>query len=173
MIVSNPILGTGLHAIGGASAASCYLPNTQTRKWSWGTFWLAQALFAWIIMPIMEWFYNGLGGIRQEETSAGYKNIVIYPEVVGDLTFAKTSYQCPYGEIKTNWEKKEGLFTLAVEIPVNTQATVYLPFSGEVAVSNANGRDKVKFNYIGMKDGRMAYHISSGKYVFNVKLTGK
>lgn len=53
MIVSNPILGTGLHAIGGASAASCYLPNTQTRKWSWGTFWLAQALFAWVIMPII------------------------------------------------------------------------------------------------------------------------
>ena len=53
MIPSNPILGTGLHAIGGISAATCYLPNTQTRKWSWGTFWLVQALFAWIIMPII------------------------------------------------------------------------------------------------------------------------
>jgi len=53
MIPSNPILGTGLHAIGGASAASCYLPSTQTRKWSWGTFWIAQSLFAWIIMPII------------------------------------------------------------------------------------------------------------------------
>lgn len=53
MIPSNPIIGTGLHAIGGASAACCYLPSTQTRKWSWGTFWLVQALFAWIIMPIL------------------------------------------------------------------------------------------------------------------------
>ncbi len=53
MITSNPILGTGLHAIGGISAASCYLPNTQTRKWSWGTFWLAQALIAWVIMPLV------------------------------------------------------------------------------------------------------------------------
>ena len=53
MIPSNPIIGTGLHAIGGISAASCYLPNTQTKKWSWGTFWLAQALFAWIIMPLV------------------------------------------------------------------------------------------------------------------------
>ncbi len=48
----NPIIGTGLHAIGGISAASCYLPNTQTRGWSWGTFWLVQALFAWLIMPV-------------------------------------------------------------------------------------------------------------------------
>lgn len=53
MIPSNPIFGTGLHAIGGISASTCYLPNTQTRKWSWGTFWLVQALFAWIIMPAL------------------------------------------------------------------------------------------------------------------------
>ena len=53
MILSNPLLGTGLHAIGGVSAASCYLPNTQTRKWSWGTFWLVQSLFAWVIMPVI------------------------------------------------------------------------------------------------------------------------
>ena len=53
MITPNPIIGTGLHAIGGISAASCYLPNTQTKKWSWGTFWLAQALFAWVIMPLV------------------------------------------------------------------------------------------------------------------------
>jgi L-rhamnose-H+ transport protein len=53
MIPANPILGTGLHAIGGISASTCYLPNTQTRKWSWGTFWLVQALFAWIIMPVL------------------------------------------------------------------------------------------------------------------------
>ena len=57
MITSNPILGTGLHAIGGASASTCYLPNTKIRQWSWGTFWIAQALFAWIIMPILVgWF---------------------------------------------------------------------------------------------------------------------
>lgn len=52
MITPNPIAGTGLHAIGGISAASCYLPNTQTRQWSWGTFWIVQSLFAWIIMPL-------------------------------------------------------------------------------------------------------------------------
>ncbi len=53
MIPSNPIFGTTLHSIGGASAATCYLPSTQTRKWSWGTFWLVQALFAWVIAPII------------------------------------------------------------------------------------------------------------------------
>lgn len=52
-MIPNPLIGTGLHAIGGISAASCYLPNTLTRRWSWGTFWLVQSLFAWVIMPVI------------------------------------------------------------------------------------------------------------------------
>ncbi|MBN1184464.1 MAG: hypothetical protein JXB49_19385 [Bacteroidales bacterium] len=53
MVNPNPIIGTGLHAIGGISASTCYVPYQKTKKWSWGTFWLVQASFAWIIMPIV------------------------------------------------------------------------------------------------------------------------
>jgi L-rhamnose-H+ transport protein len=53
MIHSNPILGTGLHAIGGMSASSCYTPQTKVKNWSWGTFWLVQAFFAWIFVPLL------------------------------------------------------------------------------------------------------------------------
>ncbi len=50
---SNPILGTLLHAIGGVSASSCYTPQSKIKNWSWGTFWLVQASFAWIIAPLL------------------------------------------------------------------------------------------------------------------------
>ena len=53
MITPNPIVGTGLHAIGGISASSCYLPFHKTKRWSWGTFWLVQTLFAWFIVPVI------------------------------------------------------------------------------------------------------------------------
>jgi L-rhamnose-H+ transport protein len=53
MVNSNPILGTFLHAVGGASASTCYLPNHKTKQWSWGTFWLVQATFAWLLMPLL------------------------------------------------------------------------------------------------------------------------
>ncbi len=52
MVFSSPILGTMLHAIGGVSASSCYVPYQKTKSWSWGTFWLVQAMFAWILMPV-------------------------------------------------------------------------------------------------------------------------
>ncbi len=35
MIHSNPVLGTFYHAVGGASASMCYLPNQKTIRWSW------------------------------------------------------------------------------------------------------------------------------------------
>ena len=52
MITANPLLGTGLHALGGISASTCYLPSNGTKNWSWGTFWIVQACFAWLIVPL-------------------------------------------------------------------------------------------------------------------------
>ncbi len=53
MMPSNPILGTALHAIGGIAASSCYTPQSKVKNWSWGTFWLVQASFAWVIAPLL------------------------------------------------------------------------------------------------------------------------
>ncbi|KJD34317.1 hypothetical protein PK35_00390 [Tamlana nanhaiensis] len=50
---SNSLLGILLHAVGGISASTCYLPSTKTKGWSWNTFWLAQSLFAWLVVPLI------------------------------------------------------------------------------------------------------------------------
>lgn len=53
MISTDPILGTGLHAVGALCAALCYTPQKATRGWSWQTFWLAQASVCWLILPLV------------------------------------------------------------------------------------------------------------------------
>lgn len=53
MIPPDPILGTGLHAVGAMCAALCYTPQKATRGWSWQTFWLAQASVCWLILPLL------------------------------------------------------------------------------------------------------------------------
>lgn len=58
MITPNPIIGTGLHAVGGISAASCYMPFEKVKNWSWNTFWIVQALFAWLIMPLVIGYFT-------------------------------------------------------------------------------------------------------------------
>ncbi|MBN1131942.1 MAG: hypothetical protein JXR52_05680 [Bacteroidales bacterium] len=53
MVPTNPVIGTGLHAIGGMSAASCYTPFQKVKSWSWTSFWIVQALFAWFLVPLV------------------------------------------------------------------------------------------------------------------------
>lgn len=119
---------------------------------------------------IMEWFYEGLGGIRQEENSVAYKILKIYPEMVEGISYTKVSYQSPYGTVVCNWEKKEDWFSLHLEVPANSAAKVYLPYDGEVSISKngkpLDGAETPRFvENIG---GRPVYETASGTYDFNV-----
>jgi L-rhamnose-H+ transport protein len=41
------------HAIGAFSAAICYTPQKRVKGWSWQSFWLTQAAFCWLLLPII------------------------------------------------------------------------------------------------------------------------
>lgn len=53
MIAVNPMAGLGLHSIGALFAASCYTPQKATKRWAWEIYWISQATFAWLILPIL------------------------------------------------------------------------------------------------------------------------
>jgi alpha-L-rhamnosidase len=118
---------------------------------------------------VMEWFYAGLGGIGQAEQSNGYKEIIIEPQLAGDLKFVKISFHSPYGLIRSEWEKKDSTFQIEVEIPHNTKATLLLPTS-EVETVKIDGKapdkwiadDKKQEGKISLKLGSGIYLIQSG-----------
>jgi len=121
---------------------------------------------------LMEWFYTGLGGIKQDPQSVAFKNIIIRPETVGDISQAKATYQSPYGMIKSEWTKKEGVFTLKVEVPVNTTATVYLPSTNtkSVTVDDKALTDQKAIQFIAIEKDKSIYKIGSGVYIFRCKM---
>lgn len=41
------------HAIGATFAACCYVPQKRVRGWSWQSYWLAQAAFCWLLLPVL------------------------------------------------------------------------------------------------------------------------
>ena len=47
------INGVLYHAVGASSAALCYTPQKKVNGWAWQTYWLAQALVCWLILPII------------------------------------------------------------------------------------------------------------------------
>lgn len=114
---------------------------------------------------IMEWFYGGLAGIRQMDSSIGFRHILIQPEIVGDITFVKGSYESLYGTIRSEWQKKTGSFTLKVSVPANTKATVYLPgAAGKKITEGSRTLTPAK-----MDRSAAVVEIGSGDYIFVVQ----
>lgn len=117
---------------------------------------------------IMEWLYSGLAGIRQAEGSRGFRSLVIAPNPVGDITWARAGYRSAQGQISCSWKIEGGDFFLDFEIPPGTRARVLLPAAREARVLES-GRpiaDNAGIRSRGWEDGRMALEIGSGHYRF-------
>lgn len=118
---------------------------------------------------VMEWFYAGLGGIGQSETSVAYKEIIIEPEIFGDLKFAKTGFNSPYGLIRSEWQRNDNDILFEFEIPHNTSAKILLP-TNDMSTIRLNGnklptQDLIVTNnnsQIILKLGSGVYKIHSG-----------
>lgn len=80
---------------------------------------------------LMEWFYAGVAGIRNAEDGIAFNKIDIVPEPVGNLSWAKATFNSPYGVIKSEWTSKwedlVNIIEIKVDIPANTTATIWLP----------------------------------------------
>ncbi|MEO6230534.1 MAG: family 78 glycoside hydrolase catalytic domain [Ferruginibacter sp.] len=120
---------------------------------------------------IMQWFYEGLGGINQAPDSYGYQHIIIKPEIVGDISFVNANHQTNYGNIISNWKKEKDAFYLTVDIPVNTTATIYLPSNNNSEIEESNMplgtvKDAKLLRY---ENEYAIVEVGSGKYNFLVK----
>jgi hypothetical protein len=76
---------------------------------------------------LTEWFYHDLAGIRPDPAAPGFRHFTIAPQPVFNVTHATATYQSIRGPIRSAWRKTDGSFSLKVEIPANTSATVILP----------------------------------------------
>jgi alpha-L-rhamnosidase len=118
------------------------------------------------------WFYQGLAGIRPDETGPGFKKIIIKPAIVGDLTWVKCSYDSLHGRIVSNWKLETGNLKLEVTIPINTTATVYVPAKDADGVTES-GKPAAKaagVKFLRMENRAAVYEVGSGTYHFQSKL---
>ena len=114
------------------------------------------------------WFYQGLAGIRPDESGPGFKKIIIKPAIVGDLTWVNCGYDSAHGRIVSNWKRDGSKLTMDVTIPPNTTALVYVPAKDESGVTEsgkpASKADGVKF--LRMESNTAAYAVGAGTYQF-------
>ncbi len=122
---------------------------------------------------LMEWFYSGIGGIRQAEGSKSYENLLIEPEPVGDLKWAETSFSSVHGEVLTSWDIKDNYFTLKVRIPANCRALVVLPQKDteKIMIRNVPVRKSPMINSVSVMNEKTICEVSSGEFVFKALMT--
>jgi hypothetical protein len=120
----------------------------------------------------MEWFFSGIGGIRQMPGSKAYDHILISPEIVGDITWAETSFQSVHGEISSSWEISDNNFTLKVRIPSNSRATIEMPQVDPDKISENGTPVASAENFVVKKGtrGRTIIETASGEYIFTCPL---
>lgn len=73
---------------------------------------------------ISAWMVNTLAGINYDPENRGFENVIIKPEFINDLAWAKGEYRSVKGLIKSEWRRESGRISLAVTIPANATATV-------------------------------------------------
>ncbi|TXE07033.1 rhamnose:proton symporter [Seonamhaeicola algicola] len=83
--MANPILGTLIHAVGGIAASTCYVPFQKVKKWSWDSYWIVQASFAWFIFPFLIGFLTvpNLMDVFKEATNEVLINATLLGSVYG------------------------------------------------------------------------------------------
>ncbi|AYL95411.1 glycoside hydrolase family 78 protein [Mucilaginibacter celer] len=74
---------------------------------------------------IGDWMYQNIAGIQAAEP--GYKKIIIKPVIGGGLTWAEAGYDSVYGHINSKWKIEGNKLDMAVTIPPNTVADIFVP----------------------------------------------
>jgi alpha-L-rhamnosidase len=142
------------------------LSQGATTFWElWDGYW--SQIHSCFVSP-GSWFYQGLAGIRPDESGPGFKKIIIKPAIVGDLTWVKCSYDSVHGKIVSNWKRDGNKLTMDVTIPANTTATVYVP-AKEAAEVTESGKPTGKVEgvkFLRMENDAAVYEVGSGCYQF-------
>ena len=117
---------------------------------------------------IMEWFYGDLAGIAIDPDAPGFKNILIKPQPVGDIAWARASFNSVRGKIVSDWKRDGDKFTLRVIVPPNTAARVWLPAREKTQITESGvviSKNKdVKLT--ARRDDRAIIKVGSGSYEF-------
>ncbi|WP_339924753.1 family 78 glycoside hydrolase catalytic domain [uncultured Cyclobacterium sp.] len=116
---------------------------------------------------VFEWMFNTMAGIRAEEPA--YKTFIIAPEIPQNaINYVAASHQSIHGKITSSWKKEKGKLLMEVSIPVNTQATVYIPAKNELEVTLDDIRlDQHQDIQLGhFYKGKQAVKLGSGTYHF-------
>ncbi len=118
------------------------------------------------------WFFDGIGGIKPDPESPGFRHSVFRPLVADGLESAEVTHRSPYGVLSSAWTNKNRVFTWKIRVPANTTATVHVPAADPSSVTEG-GKPVSKAEGITVKGpdrGCLVLEAGSGTYTFESRV---
>jgi alpha-L-rhamnosidase len=119
---------------------------------------------------IGDWMYRKMVGLDTYEDAPGYKHIKVMPCIGGNFTNASATLKTYYGNTAAGWKIENNKLLLDVEVPANTQATIYIPAEDVNTITEGNtALSMIKdIKVIGKDEGYIKVETGSGSYHFTV-----
>ena len=118
---------------------------------------------------IGEWLYRYVAGVEIDESTPGYKHIIIQPHTDKSLDYADAYINSMYGKIESGWKLDNGVMNVNITVPANTTATVNLQ-NARLANISENGKVLSKVDGVissKQKDETSVLELGSGTYNFS------
>ncbi len=114
------------------------------------------------------WFYRALAGIDVDEAHPGYANVIVKPCLQPGLYWVKASIETIRGRIATEWTYGGGEYRLAITIPVNSTATVYVLAEDveKVTESGKPASTSSGVRFLRRENEQAIFEVGSGRYEF-------
>ncbi len=109
------------------------------------------------------WFYRVLAGIQPDEARPGFRHIVIRPFVPDSVGRVEARVETVRGRIAVGWWKQRKEWVMRVDLPANTEATVFVPAGPSARVRCTPARAAER-----REPGVAVYSLGSGRYEFRV-----
>lgn len=113
-----------------------------------------------------DWLYRYVGGIKL--SSSAFENVSITPALTESIESASAWTMTPFGNLTVDWKNSTGSFTLDVGIPVGVNATLTLPGSAGLNITEG-GEDVATaqgVNLLGVDGDSVLINVGSGNYHF-------
>jgi len=115
---------------------------------------------------VSAWFYRWLGGIQLADDAVAADRLVIAPQPVTGLGWVRCGWDGPRGPVRSSWRHEDGRFTLVLDLPPNTTASVRVPCDDPREVTEG-GRPVTAGQGA---PGLLVVSLGSGSYTFSAPL---